>query len=571
MKKVLLFAVGIILTGGLYGCGGSTTSIKDENGLISAIESGDLESVKSILNHKPVHVRYDIGSSLTWLNNRPSYDRRRRRSPLEWAVTYNKPEIIEWLIQEKSAASLPSLHPDAEGKSTEGEYALWYAVQSGNKEAAKALVVNGVNPDSSNYVIRSSNSTAVYGTARQIEIFYDNNKGDFRHLFDEWIEEYIRLAELEKIEEQQAAEAAAKDAKVAESVSGNSLLSSALSGDESAVLSALDSGENPNTPDANGRRALHYAAENGNSALVSVLLVRRANPNAADKNGITPFMTALESDNPQIVEMMFIARANMNSVSKKGFTPWHFIPYHTATGEALKVLLEYTDDGWREQQFFYEEDKLQKQWQDEAINAEQQRIETEARLAEARKRETERRARQAELNAAESQRQHEERLAAANRNSAFVNNLINAGVDIYSAKESADAKVDAARIAAEAASTTILVPSVPSSSNSSAASAETRKPGTRADKMVAADCVHYEDKKTDVYNDQGLRLNRITLTNKCPYDLFVEYKDKLYAAKPLSVFHTFEYFRGIWIASYYACRAPAVPSQLSPGYICVWK
>ena len=243
---------------------------------------------------------------------------------------------------------------------------------------------------------------------------------------------------------------AEKEREVRKSVGDNPLLNAIANGESDKVELLLGGGANPNAPDLSGQRGLHHAVAQGTPEIVGMLLAAHANPNAGDKDGITPFMRALEKDNSEIVRMMIIAKADMDAIDKKGMTPWHYIPYQTETGTVVQQMLSYTDDGWRDQRWFYEEDRLQKEWEQQAKTEEQIRIETELKLAKAREQEAIRRAKQEELDAASAARRHEQRLAQQKQGAAFMNTLIGAGVDIYSANKAAGAQVKAAKIAQDA-------------------------------------------------------------------------------------------------------------------------
>ena len=212
----------------------------------------------------------------------------------------------------------------------------------------------------------------------------------------------------------------------------------------------LKEGNNPNLPDSAGERALHYAVQNNNSAIVSVLLLAKANPNAGNKKGITPFMYALGGLSPDIAAIMYLSGGKMDAITQDGRSSWHFVKYGTETATVVKDLLSYTDDGWTEQRWFYEEDNLQRQWQQEEVDNARRQQETAIRLAESKKREAQLRLERTQQEAIEAERKQKQALADQQQFTALFGTVVGAATDIYSASTAADAAVDAARIAKQA-------------------------------------------------------------------------------------------------------------------------
>lgn len=130
----------------------------------------------------------------------------------------------------------------------------------------------------------------------------------------------------------------------------------ALNNSEELIEVLIKNGANCNYVDENGKAALHYAIQTGNSKIVQSLLKCSSDTNVQDKDGVTPLMlTSLfnfpeltkilvkQSDNvkvdlrdqkgrtalyfaaenglTEIVEILINAGANVNIVAKDGRTP----------------------------------------------------------------------------------------------------------------------------------------------------------------------------------------------------------------------------------------------------------
>jgi len=77
----------------------------------------------------------------------------------------------------------------------------------------------------------------------------------------------------------------------------------------------LEAGAEPDTPDRDGRTALHVAAMLQNVEMVKLLVVHGADVNKADACGETTIMFAAGKGSSEIVEYLFIKGANPNARS----------------------------------------------------------------------------------------------------------------------------------------------------------------------------------------------------------------------------------------------------------------
>jgi ankyrin repeat protein len=62
------------------------------------------------------------------------------------------------------------------------------------------------------------------------------------------------------------------------------------------LITLLELGIHPDTPNQSDRFPLHLAVENGNEEFVKILLRFGANPNITDKNGVTPLHISYSYD-----------------------------------------------------------------------------------------------------------------------------------------------------------------------------------------------------------------------------------------------------------------------------------
>ena len=99
-------------------------------------------------------------------------------------------------------------------------------------------------------------------------------------------------------------------------------LVSALKNDEgaNAVAALLKKGADPNSADAYGSTALHWAVELGDPAAVALLLKAGANPKALNRYGVPPLLVAVASGNAGVTRLLLNAGADANTVAAGGET-----------------------------------------------------------------------------------------------------------------------------------------------------------------------------------------------------------------------------------------------------------
>lgn len=73
-----------------------------------------------------------------------------------------------------------------------------------------------------------------------------------------------------------------------------------------------------NQPIGQGRYALHFAADFGQSAIIEFLLSKGADINKPDKHGISPLLAAIWENHPQAVKLLLEKGADKNGTSPDG-------------------------------------------------------------------------------------------------------------------------------------------------------------------------------------------------------------------------------------------------------------
>jgi ankyrin repeat protein len=92
--------------------------------------------------------------------------------------------------------------------------------------------------------------------------------------------------------------------------------------DTEAVRGLVAGGDtNPNETDEESRTALHYAASNGNTALIAILIKAGAKLDVADPLGDTPLHLAANRDRTEAGQLLLAAGARVDPQNHDGRTP----------------------------------------------------------------------------------------------------------------------------------------------------------------------------------------------------------------------------------------------------------
>jgi ankyrin repeat protein len=91
------------------------------------------------------------------------------------------------------------------------------------------------------------------------------------------------------------------------------------------VRALLRHGANPNAVNAQGKTALHVAAELANTGMMKELVAAGANPDAMDRSGNTPLVIGWRG----VVSALIEGGADVHKRDKEGTTPLDFGPLVT--------------------------------------------------------------------------------------------------------------------------------------------------------------------------------------------------------------------------------------------------
>ena len=104
------------------------------------------------------------------------------------------------------------------------------------------------------------------------------------------------------------------------------------------VRRLLERGVDPNSPQADGMTAMHWAAYRDDEAMAELLVANGAEPDLANRYGVTALSLASENGNAAIVELLLEAGADPNRAVRGGETPL-MTASRTGRIDAVRALL----------------------------------------------------------------------------------------------------------------------------------------------------------------------------------------------------------------------------------------
>lgn len=102
----------------------------------------------------------------------------------------------------------------------------------------------------------------------------------------------------------------------------------AATGQETALLEALQNEGNTNIRDERGNTPLMFAAENGHTNLLDQLLLRGADASLSNDEGDTALMNAAWNGHADAVQRLLTAGAVVDHANKRGWTALHYAAIH---------------------------------------------------------------------------------------------------------------------------------------------------------------------------------------------------------------------------------------------------
>ncbi len=104
------------------------------------------------------------------------------------------------------------------------------------------------------------------------------------------------------------------------------------------VRRLVEQGADPNSPQADGMTAMHWAAYRDDEAMAELLVANGAEPDLANRYGVTALSLASENGNAAIVELLLEAGADPNRAVRGGETPL-MTASRTGRIDAVRALL----------------------------------------------------------------------------------------------------------------------------------------------------------------------------------------------------------------------------------------
>ena len=262
--------------------------------LVQAVEKGDREAVRSLLEQK-VDVNSaqpDGATALAWAAYRDDLETAElliRAGADVNAANVNGITPLALACGNRSAAMVEKLvkagaNPNAAQKWS-GETALMTCARTGNVEAVKSLVTAGADVNAKE---RLQQQTPLMWAVAQ------GHPAVVRLLIESGADIHARTKSSEPVVVGTGFANAASRFEVPLSQGGfTPLLFAARQGDLESARILLEAGADANEAAADGMSVLLVAADSGHEDLAIFLLERGANPNAKDRNGMTPLHFAL--------------------------------------------------------------------------------------------------------------------------------------------------------------------------------------------------------------------------------------------------------------------------------------
>ncbi|MFA6564527.1 MAG: ankyrin repeat domain-containing protein [Verrucomicrobiia bacterium] len=273
-----------------------------------AVEAGDLEKVKRLLDARPEWVKEVDG----WAH-----------TPLHVAALPSQPKVAELLLRYK---------PDVNAKTILGMTPLHWAAQSrwGNpKEMVKLLLSNGADVNAKD----DSGETPLHevGTKEVAEILLAH--GANVNARDNSGSTPLHEAKSRAVAETLLAHGADVNAV---SHYGDTPLHKAWNGGVAKVL--LRYKAKLEAKDEAGRTPLHSAGSFREMDVSRVLLAAGANPDAQDKDGFAPLHYAAQRS-VNLVRLLLVYKADINIKAKNGYTPLQLAMGWPKNKQIVEILL----------------------------------------------------------------------------------------------------------------------------------------------------------------------------------------------------------------------------------------
>jgi len=340
-----------------------TPSLSQE--IHKAVQSGDLENVKIILEKDPelvklkdnrgmipigiavmmghsdiVKLLIEKGSEFRYFDD--------DFSPLHMAAAYCRTDIARLLI-EKGA--------DIEYRGSDGKTPLHFAAYSGRKQIGELLVEKGANinsRDDSGYtplylaVINGHKEivNALLEKGAAIETDGENGRILLHLAASGGLKKLVELMISEEV-----------DTNTGNTHEGILLHSTAAGGLIKLVQSLIRKGAELNHKDIYGLTPLHYAASGGHKAVVELLVVKGADINSISNDGSTPLHLSKTLNDKDIIDLLIsngadtgpgkfpVLKGEYLGQKKPGLTPKIFAPGIVSKKDYFDMASTFSPDG----------------------------------------------------------------------------------------------------------------------------------------------------------------------------------------------------------------------------------
>ncbi|MEI0747941.1 ankyrin repeat domain-containing protein [Brachyspira pulli] len=256
--------------------------------IISFIESGDLETIKKLIESKSLDVNYNLG------------DKYSKSTPLIQAIKYKQTDIINYLLENNADINLKeeltgftplmaSFHDititelliekgaDIEARNVDGINALVYAVSLNDEEMVKFLLEKGAD---ANTVCEIENEHIYMPPTPLMNAVYNGNTNIINMLLENGADINYTTDEM------------------------TPLIYAAYKGNTNIINTLLENGVDINYTNYYGMTALMYAASYNQFEAVKILLENNADTSITDENGYTALDLIKSKDNNDIVKLL---------------------------------------------------------------------------------------------------------------------------------------------------------------------------------------------------------------------------------------------------------------------------
>lgn len=257
--------------------------------IISFIESGDLETIKKLIESKSLDVNYNL-----------DIDEYSKSTPLIQAIKYKQTDIINYLLENNADINLKeeltgftplmaSFHDititelliekgaDIEARNVDGINALVYAVSLNDEEMVKFLLEKGAD---ANTVCEIENEHICMPPTPLMNAVYNGNTNIINMLLENGADINYTTDEM------------------------TPLIYAAYKGNTNIINTLLENGVDINYTNYYGMTALMYAASYNQFEAVKILLENNADTSITDEDGYTALDLAKSEDYKDIVELL---------------------------------------------------------------------------------------------------------------------------------------------------------------------------------------------------------------------------------------------------------------------------